>query len=174
MKDYTEPSAATPPAELPSYWMELYKLTVEMADRISGRRATANTFFSGLNTGLAAFVSGLLTAFQSSHGPQQPSSIGLYVVCAAGLVLSIAWWSLLRSYRRLNGAKFIVIHRLEEPFRVKPFVDEWDHLKRRPLVEGVRRKKLRYLELGIVEQVVPLVFAAIYAGVLVAFLVGEP
>jgi hypothetical protein len=171
--EHKAPADATTPADLPPYWLELYKITVEMADRVSGRRATANTFFSALNTGLAAFVSGL-TAFADSRTPQQFRSIGLYAICIAGVVLSIAWWSLLRSYRRLNGAKFIVIHRLEQPFQVKPFADEWDHLKRRPVVEGVRRKKLRYLELGIVEQVVPLLFAAIYAGVLIAsFYMGE-
>jgi hypothetical protein len=34
--------------------LELYKLAVEMADRISARRALANTFFLTVNTGLAA------------------------------------------------------------------------------------------------------------------------
>jgi len=36
---------------------ELYKLAVEMADRVSARRGLANTFFLTVNTGLAALQS---------------------------------------------------------------------------------------------------------------------
>ena len=38
--------------------LELYKLAVEMADRVSARRALANTFFLTVNTGLAALLGG--------------------------------------------------------------------------------------------------------------------
>lgn len=148
----TEPSGS---------WLEMYKLAIEMADRVSARRATANTFFSGLNTGLAAFISGLVTF----RDPQQPVSSmlpALFTICASGLVLSVTWWLLLRSYRRLNGAKFVVIHQLEQLSDFKLFTVEWDQLKGRRLMEGIRRRKLRYLELGVVEQVVPVIFALIY------------
>jgi len=40
------------PAELPAGYVELYKLAVEMADRISARRGVANSFFLTINTGL--------------------------------------------------------------------------------------------------------------------------
>jgi hypothetical protein len=95
-------------------------------------------------------------------------AVGQVGVCAAGLVLSVVWWLLLRSYRKLNGAKFSVIHQLEQRIEIKPFTEEWDQLKKRPLVEGVRRRKLRYLELGIVEQVVPLIFVLIYTATIVS------
>jgi hypothetical protein len=36
--------------------MELYKLAVEMADRVSARRGTANAFFVTVNTALLAFL----------------------------------------------------------------------------------------------------------------------
>jgi hypothetical protein len=39
------------------HYLELYKLAVEMADRVSARRATANAFFLTINTALFAFVS---------------------------------------------------------------------------------------------------------------------
>ncbi len=35
-------------------YLELYKLAVEMADRVSARRATANAFFLTVNTALLA------------------------------------------------------------------------------------------------------------------------
>ena len=36
--------------------MDIYKLSVEMADRISARRAVANAFFLTVNTTLAAVI----------------------------------------------------------------------------------------------------------------------
>jgi hypothetical protein len=38
-------------------YLELYKLAVEMAERVSARRATTNAFFLTVNTALLAFVS---------------------------------------------------------------------------------------------------------------------
>ena len=67
--------------------LELYKLAVEMADRISARRALANTFFLTVNTGLAALLGG--------------QDLRWYVA-AAGIVFALAWWWLLQSYRKLN------------------------------------------------------------------------
>ena len=41
--------------------LDMYKTAVEMADRVSARRGTANTFFVTLNAALAAVV-GIVTA----------------------------------------------------------------------------------------------------------------
>lgn len=48
-----EPGGAT----VPSDYLDLYKLAVEMADRVSARRGTANAFFVTVNTALLAFLS---------------------------------------------------------------------------------------------------------------------
>ena len=62
-----------------------------LVDRISARRALANTFFLTVNTGLAALL-------------------GLrWYVAAAGIVFALAWWWLLQSYRKLNAAKFNIV-----------------------------------------------------------------
>ena len=37
-------------ADLPDNYFELYKLAVEMADRVSARRSLANSFFLTINT----------------------------------------------------------------------------------------------------------------------------
>jgi hypothetical protein len=131
-------------------YLELYKLAVEMADRVSARRATANAFFLTVNTALLAFVSsGSLDA--------------LWLVALAGIALSGTWWVLLKSYRDLNAAKFQVITEMESSLDAKIFNDEWTRLKEnRP--EGWRGK---YAEFGAVERFVPLIFAALYAAVLV-------
>lgn len=44
------------PAEASEQYFELYKLAVEMADRIAARRGVANSFFLTVSTGLAALL----------------------------------------------------------------------------------------------------------------------
>lgn len=135
-------TAATPPAN----YFELYALAVEMADRIASRRATANSFFLTVNTGLAAVLGG--------------TDLRWYVA-AAGIVFSLAWWALLKSYRDVNAAKFDVIMSMEERLPARVYGDEWARLKPEP---GATSGSwlTRYHGIGRVERVVPLVFALIY------------
>lgn len=131
--------------------LDLYKLAVEMADRVSARRGVANTFFLTVNTGLTALFGA--------------ATLRWYVP-AAGIVFAVAWWLSLRSYRRLNQAKFHVITAVEAQLPVQLFTDEWEYLKPDPGT-AERGWHGRYLELGAVERVVPLVFAAIYVAELI-------
>jgi len=144
--------AAAAAAELPGNYFELYKLAVEMADRVSARRGTANTFFLTVNTGLAALLG---------------STEIRWYVAVAGLLFAATWWALLKSYRDLNDAKFRIIHALEERLPARVYKNEWDRLDRQRPRFGFRPSALRpwlaqYRELGRVERVVPVVFALIY------------
>jgi hypothetical protein len=138
--------------------LDLYKLAVEMADRISARRALANTFFLTVNTGLAALLGG--------------KDLRWYVA-AAGIVFSLAWWWLLQSYRKLNSAKFMVINSVESRLPLQLFSDEWEYLKsaRAPARAWPPRAAWAWLqgyhELGTVERTVPFAFAAIYVAELI-------
>ena len=154
--------------------LELYKTAVEMADRVSARRAGANSFFVTLNTALAAIV-GIVSAARKPppHG-NIPSfdAFGLCVTAAAGVVLAIVWWALLRYYRRLSRAKWDVINRLEMRLPARPFTDEWKKLHPEEPAAGTpltgRRRPVRFRlrvkhrEATVVEQVVPFVFVALY------------
>jgi hypothetical protein len=146
--------------------LEIYKLTVEMADRISARRAVANAFFLTVNTTLVAVV-GLRTA--------SPDSAVLSVaVCAAGVAVAGSWWLLLRVYRRLNAAKFAVISTIEaEHLPVKPYTDEWAQLMPNDARTGYRARIGKALrELGGVERIVPVVFGLLYVVLLIGRLTG--
>jgi hypothetical protein len=138
--------------------LELYKLAVEMADRISARRALANTFFLTVNTGLAALLGG--------------SELRWYVA-AAGIVFALAWWWLLQSYRQLSRAKFKVINAVEPKLPFQLFSQEWHALEstkapRRLWPPQSLLAWLRgYHELGTVERVVPLAFVGIYLAELI-------
>jgi hypothetical protein len=141
-------------------YLELYKLAVEMADRVSARRATANAFFLTINTALLAFVS-------------SGSLKVLWLVALAGIALSGTWWILLKSYRDLNAAKFGVILEMETKLEARVYGDEWKVLKEdRPKEESPQENRPKrwwegYAELGKVERFVPLVFAALYVAVFV-------
>lgn len=135
--------------------LALYELAVEMADRVSARRGSANAFFLAVQT---TFV-GLLGSLVPAGGQDVGTSV---IAALAGVALSFSWWMQLRSYRLLNGAKFEVISRLERALPAQIFADEWQVLKDR--TSPVRRR--RYAELGAVERLVPAVFGLLHLGLL--------
>lgn len=134
------PSAVAPSAT----YVELYKLAVEMADRVSARRTTANGFFLTAESALVALLGN-----ESFDGQ---------AVALAGILLATAWWLLLRSYRDLNRAKFTVITEMEAQLPAQIFAQEWETLKTDPIA----RWRQRYAELNWLERVVPVVFACVY------------
>jgi len=137
----------------PSVELELYKLAVEMVDRIAARRALANTFFLTVNTGLAALLGG-----------QQLR----WYVAVAGLAFALAWWWQLKSYSKLSWAKFQVINAIEQRLPVQLFTKEKEYLDSTMAVPGALRKRLTGpVELGTAERVVPFVFAGIYVAELI-------
>ncbi|MFJ3219516.1 hypothetical protein ACIPLC_26770 [Kitasatospora sp. NPDC086801] len=148
----TTASARPPEPGQPPELLELYKLAVEMADRLSARRGTANAFFLSVQTVLVTVVGFGMPQLQES------AWWAVVAITAAGLTLSVAWWLQLRSYRDLNTAKFKVINELENGLPVKVFTDEWNYLKETPRPAG----RKRYAELGISERIVPWVFAMVY------------
>lgn len=157
-----EARAALAAAELPANYFELYKLAVEMADRISARRGVANSFFLTANTGVVALLAG--------------QNLRWYLG-AAGIVLCASWWALLKSYRDLNRAKFDIILAMETRLPVRVFGDEWERLHPKPAQlklprQAIRRWATQYRELGRVERVVPWLFTLIYAAELLRQLLG--
>jgi hypothetical protein len=139
--------------------MEQYKLYVEMADRISARRALANAFFLTLNAAALTTIGGFWK--------DRPNAPVLYLIAPLLLLLSLclAWFWLVRSYRQLNSGKYAVIGALEERLPASPYSQaEWKAL-------GEGNDKALYWPLTHLEQWVPCVFALTYiCGFLVAFL----
>lgn len=133
-----------------SQYLELYKLAVEMADRVSARRALANAFFLTVNTALLTFV---------SSGRESL----LWLVALGGIAFSGTWWALIKSYRDLNEAKFDVIIKMEDKLEVHVFGDEWRKLKE----DRPRGWRSQYAEFNVIERFVPLVFLVLYVVVFV-------
>src|SRR5262249_5635053 len=97
--DEEEPPPAEEPTRQPGAttdaYLDLYKLAVEMAARVSARRGTANRFFLTLNSALVAGI-GLARPLVDASPPDR---FGIVVLVLAGLVLTGLWWVLLRSYK---------------------------------------------------------------------------
>ncbi|WP_030061335.1 RipA family octameric membrane protein [Streptomyces novaecaesareae] len=142
--------------------LELYKLAVEMADRVSARRGTANTYFLSVQTALVTLIGFGIPKLSESPW-WVPTAVAL-----AGLTLSGAWWMQLRSYRDLNAAKFTVINGLEEQLAARIYTDEWDTLRN---ASRSGRWRKHYTELGTTERAVPIVFAAAHVILLTGSLV---
>ncbi|MEV0064504.1 hypothetical protein [Nocardia sp. NPDC050718] len=130
--------------------LEQYKLYVEMADRISARRAVTNGFFLTLNTS-AFTVIGLVLQLRPGRGVWTLifPTVALVVQCGA-------WYYTLRSYRQLNAAKYRVVGELEERLPASPYWRaEWAAL-------GQGRDRKLYTPITHLEQWVPVVFGSTY------------
>ncbi|MEU5727171.1 hypothetical protein ABZ783_35940 [Micromonospora sp. NPDC047738] len=130
--------------------LEQYRIYVEMADRVSARRGATNTFFLTLNT--------LIFTTVGVFWKDRPIASTWYLAfpLLALIAQCGAWLWLVRSYRQLNSAKYIVIGVLEERLPASPYWRaEWTAL-------GEGQDKSRYWPLTHIEQWIPLLFAAAY------------
>lgn len=128
--------------------LEIYKLLVEMADRVSQRRQGANSFYLSVNT--------LLVGGSAYLGTLQPSARSIIVVSIAGIAICALWIRNIKSYKTLNDAKFEVINDIETRLVERPFHLEWSKLD--PDADGKR-----HMPFHRVEGVVPWVFIVVYA-----------
>lgn len=133
--------------------LRVYELTVEMADRISTRRGSANQFYLAIETLLLGVPASLAT-----FGGRVAKPLVLSSVLVVAAVVALLWWLQLRAYRDLNREKFRVIQGIEKThLRIRPYVDEWA-----PLSDPTKRRwRERYLQLGVLERIVPLVFGTV-------------
>jgi hypothetical protein len=123
---------------------EQYKLCVDMSDKISSRRLTANTFFLTLNSAILAFQSLITLSL---------------IIALAGIALGYMWYRLIQSYSQLNEAKFKVIHEIEKKLPYKLFDAEWEALERgnNPDI---------YLSFTSIEKYIPIVFILLHSIIL--------
>lgn len=144
----------------PGELLEIYKLHVEMADRVSQRREGANRLYVSLLAGIVVFLGALIRFGVDDI----PTDFVLCVVGAFGVLLSASWFVLIRSYRQLNTGKFLALHELEEKLTYPFYKREWDLL-------GEGRSIGRYWKLTVVETVLPAMFVVLFGSLIVYALV---
>lgn len=129
--------------------LEQWKMLVETSERVSTRRSLTNTFFLAINS-VAVTILGIFW---------QSATVGLSVwwillPLTILLLMCFSWFLLVTSYRRLNKAKFAIIHSLEKLLPAKVFIEEWEIVQ--------RRGKTRYVSFTAVELMVPIFFSVTY------------
>ena len=137
--------------------LEIYKLHSELADSVSKQRGTANRFCMLVLSGLAVLFSAFLR--RENGVPLEWLMVGFG---SFGMLLAAAWYIVIRSYRRLNTAKFDLLHELEEKLAYPFFKSEWELLDKG---KGFRK----YWKLSVAESVVPGIF---FLGFLMLMLIG--
>ena len=138
--------------------LEIYRLHVEMADRVSQRRAGANRLFVTL---LSAMI--VLMAAVSRFGAGMEAAaleFAVVVLAATALSLAVSWFIVIRSYRQLNTGKFDVLRKLEGELPFAFYRMEWERL-------GEGKDPDRYWKLTVVETFLPMIFAALSLAVCV-------
>ena len=136
--------------------LELYKLHAELADRVSHRREGANRMYVTLVLGLAVFLAAM---FRFGSGAV-PVEVVLCVASMIGVLLTVSWYIVIRSYRQLNSGKFLALHELEQQLAYPFFTREWELL-------GEGENVGRYWKLTVVEVALPFIFFALFAGLAV-------
>ena len=137
--------------------LEIYKLYVQMADNISVRRQSANSFFLAVNTaviGVVGYVGGTSGKWN-------------WIISLAGMVLCYAWYRLIRSYKDINSGKFKVVHEIEKELPLSPYDAEWEAL-------GRGKDPKLYLPFTRIEIWVPGIFGALHAIVLFLSISWDP
>lgn len=139
--------------------LDLYKIYLATAEKVSDRRAAANSWMLSINSAIVGLYGYLQTGKEVVGGAEK--SIWLWAIPAAGSLVCLSWAVLLRSYRQLNAAKFKVLQEIEKRFSIPLF-------KR----ESEAYSKLGRTPLSWVEGWVPCTFIALYLVMIAAVFSG--
>src|SRR3954471_8392466 len=135
--------------------LALFELYLATAEKISDRRAQANTWMLSVNSAIVALY-GYLQADKPTL-PNAQKIVWLWAIPAAGAIVCGAWVALLTFYRTLNRAKFAVLQEIEADLPLQPFKREQEIYRR------TRRRAL-----GHVETAIPVCFVLLYLAILAA------
>lgn len=135
--------------------LALFELYLETAEKVTDRRAQANSWMLSVNSAIVAlygYLQGDNPAFDATG-----KAAWLWAIPAAGAIVCVAWTVLLQSYRQLNRAKFAVLMEIEADLAAAPFRRE------REIYRAARRLPLSNIEICI-----PACFVLLYAVMILA------
>lgn len=133
-----------------------YKLYVDMADKVSTRRATTNSFFLTANSFLFVAMGALFNNSQLF--------IVIPIILMVGIFFCISWMLLILYYRGLNSCKYKIINEIETRMPIKGFLIEWKLLK-------AQEKPQKYRSLTKIEIWIPLSLIILYSLGMVSLIV---
>ena len=106
--------------------LDLYKIMVESSEKLVGRRQGVNTFFLTINGALLT-AAGIVVQSPTSISTGS-TAIGILIIALVGVVLCLAWQSLITSFGQLNTGKFKVINTIEKYLSIAIYAAEWKAL----------------------------------------------
>lgn len=128
--------------------MKQYEMFVDSSENVSSKRMTSNNFYLVVNTALFA-IAGYLSVLSKP--------LVVIILSFIGIFLCLSWSLNLSSYKRLNTAKFRVIHDLEEHLPARVFSKEDEYLN-------------GYYTFTKLERYIPYLFIVLYAILIIIFL----
>ena len=142
--------------------LEEYKMYVNMMDKTSERRASANTFFLTINSAIIGLMGLLL---KISGGTILFNVLWNIMSAIFGILLCLRWEEIIQSYSDLNTGRFVIIHMLEERLPAKLYKSEWDYL-------NPKEEASRYTPMTITEKRVPQLLKLLYVILMVIVIVS--
>lgn len=107
----------------------IYQLYLATAEKVSDRRALANSWMLSVNSAIVVLYGYLGSDKMSVSAGQK--AVWLWAIPGAGAIVCFAWGALLASYRELNRAKFDVLTDIEEGLPLSPITRERQLYKQR-------------------------------------------
>ncbi len=128
--------------------LEQYKLYVQSAENVSGRRVASSRYLLTLNVALVA-----LYGFQYAGFGQSYWALLIPVI---GIPVSLLWYLIIKSHADLNRIKFGVIHEFEQHLPAAMYEYEWE------LADNGEGKS--YRAVTTIERWIPILFGILHAG----------
>jgi hypothetical protein len=147
--------------------LEIYKLHVEMSDKVSERRGKTNQFYVSLLSAILVGIGFFLKELDTLSFIR--TELFLLIVSILGISLCVLWWFNIKSYRQLNTLKFRALHELEAKLAYSFYEREWILAGKKEKAENdeINRKRIKYFQLTKVEQFSPLLLAIPYLSLLI-------
>ena len=130
-----------------SHALEIYKLYLDLSDKLSARRLSVNSFFLTLNS----FLIGLLGYGKLSSSSMDAATASpefYWIISLLGMVICVVWFKIIHAYKNIMRSKFIVIQRIEQQLPLAAYEAEWQ----------VLRENNGYQPLTHFEMIVPWIF----------------
>jgi len=139
-----------------NHYLEQYRMYLHVFNTTGDRRSKSNEFFLGLNTAII----GILGYLETKNINDNNSVIFLFAPFV-GIAICFCWYQIIISYRKLNRAKFKVIHEVEEKLPLSLFKTEWELL-------GKGKDNNKYRKISSIEKNIPVVFILLYIVIFIA------
>jgi len=127
--------------------LEIYKLYLDLSDKLSARRLSVNSFFLTINSVIIGIL-GYGQVGLSLRPETAPTQEFYWIISALGMIMCVVWFKIIHSYKKIMRARFTVIQHIEQQLPVAAYEAEWQ------LLQGTKN----YQPLTHFEMVVPWMF----------------